>query len=104
MSLKTFLFNLTHSRATHTAVEKIKADPVGGQIAQAIAAASTKNVSGAEKMEDVLSKAMPLVLTIATKGGANVLLRDVETLARNVIESFLLDAEQAIVAAVNKAL
>ena len=104
MSLATFLYNLTHSHAAQTAVAKIKADPAGATILAAINTAAAKSTSGADKMTEVLAVAQPLVAQVAQKGGASVVAKDVETLARNVIESFLLDAEQALVAAVLKAI
>ena len=80
------------------ALAAVKNSPTGSVIKAAVDAAEASGKSGPEKMAGVLAAAMPLVLALATKGGRQAELAEVETLTRSVVESIVADLKQTSIA------
>lgn len=84
------------------AVTIIKANPIGALIAADIATLKDDKLTGAEKANNVVASAIPLIESLVA-GGAVTLVASVENTAREVVQSIFNDTigavETAVVAA-----
>jgi hypothetical protein len=69
------------------AVAALKTTAIGGTVAANIKALTNAQMSGSEKFEKVAQATMPLVLTFLVDGGTKAALKDVEDIARGLVQS-----------------
>jgi hypothetical protein len=73
------------------AVLALKSTDIGAAVAQDIATVNDHALSGVEKFEKVLANTLPLVLHYVTAGGINAALKDVEDIARSLVQAVFND-------------
>lgn len=73
------------------AVAALKQTDIGTAVANDISAVSSQSLSGAQKFEAVLTNTLPLVLKFVTGGGLSAVEKDVEDIARSLVQSLYND-------------
>ena len=76
---------------TQQAVAVLKKTEVGQLVAEEIKIVNSSTLSGPQKFEQVLSKAMPLIKDLVAAGGAKVVLKDVEDIGRALVQEVFND-------------
>lgn len=73
------------------AVQALRQSEIGSAIASDIEAIASKDLSGAEKFEAVLSNTLPLVAKFVAQGGIEPALKEVEDIGRALVQSIFND-------------
>lgn len=75
----------------------LKSTEVGAAVAANIKAISSESMTGAQKFEAVLTNTLPILLSYAVGGGVPAAIRDLEDIARALIQSVFNDVQSTSV-------
>ena len=75
------------------AVIALKQTDIGAAVANDIQAIASKDLTGPQKFEAVLANTLPLVLKFATGGGFAAVEKDVEDIARSLVQAVFNDVK-----------
>ena len=76
---------------TAKAVLALKQTEIGAVVASDIAAVASKELTGAQKFEEVLKNTLPLILTFLNKNGLSAALDEIEDIGRALVQSVFND-------------
>jgi len=71
---------------TQQAVVVLKKTEIGRLVADEINIANTSGLTNAQKFEQVLTRALPLIRDLVATGGTKVVLKDVEDIGRALVQ------------------